>query len=386
MDARVHILRNDAPTGLQKVANRVLGLARGKYIVRLDADDWLDEGALLLMAAKLEANPQIGIVYGNYFYTDEAGTVIGTERRHRLGDEDTAGHLAPHGACTMVRTRALKAVGGYSEDIDAQDGWELWYKLQNRVGAASLDVPIFYYRQHGTSLSRDNTRLLKARSQIFEKIAARMEGGYEPNVLAVIAVREDYPGFDGVPYRLFNGRSLLERALSSALESYRITHVTLSSESQPVLDHAAKLEVTGTVGRHRRLLRPKQTRPALPIRDILQHAGLDHAEQNGAPPDIVAFLSLHAVNRRGDHLDDAINTMRVTESDTVVSILPQSEPLFTHCADGLKLLNPGRLQDLAYDRERFYAFNGCVLASWWDVVAAGELLGPKIGFVEMSEK
>ena len=386
LDKRIRTVRNATPIGVQKVANRVLGLAGGKYIVRLDADDWLDEGALLLMVAKLEANPDIGIVYGNYFYTNEAGNVIGTERRHRLGEEDMVGHLAPHGACTMVRARSLKAVGGYSEDINAQDGWELWYKLQNRVGAASLDVPVFYYRQHDTSLSRDNTRLLKARARIFEKIADRMGGAYVPTVLAVVAVRENYPDFEGVPYRIFEGRSLLERALSSASESRHVTHVALSSESQTVLDHASKLEETGAIASHRRLLRPAQARGALPIRDILHHAGLDHQDQHGAPPDILAFLSLHAVNRRADHLNDAVNTLRVTESDSVISVLPESEPLFAHGANGLALLNPGRFRDLAYDRERFYAFNGCVLASWWEIIESGELLGTKIGFVEMSEK
>ena len=386
MDARVHILRNDAPTGLQKVANRVLCLARGKYIVRLDADDWLDEGALLLMAAKLEANPEIGIVYGNYFYTDEAGAVIGTERRHRLGDEDTAGHLAPHGACTMVRTRALKAVGGYSEDINAQDGWELWYKLQNRVGAASLDVPIFYYRQHGTSLSRNFDRLLTARSRIFERIANSLQGGFTPTCLAVIPVRESYPGFEGVPYRNFAGQSMLQRAILSAANAKQVTKVIVSSQSKDVLNYAEKLEAQGLVPKHLRLHREKEFEQSgsVPMREIMHHAGTKFSELTGAPPDIVMFHSIHAVHRRSEHIDTAINVLRITESDSVVSVQEERDPLFSHGSAGLIMLNPGRLQDLSFDRERMYRFNGAVLGCWWELLNEGTLLGEKVAYIEMS--
>jgi len=44
---RITLINNPEPLGLQKLANRALGLANGKYLMRLDADDWLDEGALL---------------------------------------------------------------------------------------------------------------------------------------------------------------------------------------------------------------------------------------------------------------------------------------------------------------------------------------------------
>ena len=36
------------------MTNQILGQTNGKYLVRLDADDWLDECALLIMVSKLE--------------------------------------------------------------------------------------------------------------------------------------------------------------------------------------------------------------------------------------------------------------------------------------------------------------------------------------------
>jgi len=385
---RVRVIRNETALGLQAVANMALGRAKGKYMMRLDADDWLDEGALLLMVSKLEANLKIGLVYGNYFYTDSAGQVLGMERRYRLGIEDLAGQLPPHGACTMFRVRSLKAVGGYSEDVNAQDGWELWFKLMNRVGAASLEAPLFYYRQHDKSISRDNDRLLKARSRIFARLGQSLEGGYSPSCLAVIPVRESYPGFDGVPYREYEGRTLLERAISSAGEAAGVSSILVSSKSQSVLDFAAELEADGKVPKHARMLRevPSIGSDKLSMRSIMLQAGEFHLDSSGTYPDVVAFLSLHAVRRCGEHIEKALHVLRITESDSVVSVQEEREPVFSHGTDGLQLLNPGRFHDLAYDRERLYAFNGSIVATWWEVLQHETLLGQKIGYIEMSAK
>lgn len=381
---KIYIISHEQPRGLQKTANAVLNQARGRYIIRLDADDWLDEMALLLMVGKLESDLNLGIAYGNYFYVDENGRILGVERRHRLGLEDSSRQLPPHGACTMVRTRALKAVGGYSEDVDAQDGWELWYKLLNRVTAASLEAPIFYYRQHNVSLSRDSKRLLEARGRIFTKLRERLEGSYQPTCLAVFGVKESYPGFEGVPYQEIDGRSLLEVALSSATGAQGIAELAVSSTSQAVLDFSEKLEREGRVAPHIRILRPNTETSALPIREILLNAADAYHEKHDSYPDILAFLSIHAPLRRPDHVEKGLNVLRITCSDSVVSVTEEREPAFVHGADGLNLLNPGRLQDLTYDRERLYRFNGAFLATWWEVLNEGSIFGSKIGYFEMT--
>jgi glycosyltransferase involved in cell wall biosynthesis len=381
-------IRHPRPVGLQKLANMILRRAKGKYMMRLDADDWLDESALLIMVSKLESSPEVGMVYGNYFYVASDGTVLGMERRNKLGHEDKVGHLPPHGACTMFRTRSLKAVGGYSEDVNAQDGWELWYKLNSRIGSSSLDTPLFYYRQHEAALTRNHRRLLDARTQIFEKIAANLDGDYKPVTIAVIPVRESYPGFEGVPYRTFNGISLLERAIISAASAKTISQVLVASQSSSVLEFSAKLEATGKVPAHLRYLRPMADRQdaSLPIKDILLGAGKYLSELMGAPPDILAYLSLHAVHRRNTHIDNAINILRINESDSVASVQEEREPMFCLGKTGLKLLNPGRFDGLSFDREKLFQFNGSIIATWWEVLQANDLLGENISFIEMSSE
>ena len=385
--SKVSLIKNSSPMGLQKLANHILSIANGKYMMRLDADDWLDEAAIFLMVNRLESSDKAGMVYGNYYYTDSEGKVLGVEFRHKLGVEDLSGHLPPHGACTLFRTRALKTVGGYSEDIDAQDGWELWYKLIDRIGAISIQTPLFYYRQHRKSLSRDNERLLRARSKIFANIASNLEGDYKPSIAAVIPVRESYPNFEGVPYQDINGHSMLELAIINAVKSDVISNVIVSSESQRVLDYSEKLESDGKVPAHQRLLRKKSgTYKGIPIRDFMIIGGERYAQIHNSFPDIVIYLSLHAVNRTEAHIDNAINILRITQSDSVVSVQEEREPMFQHGKHGLDLINPGRFQDLTFDKELLYKFNGSLIATWWDALKFHSLFGEKTSYIEMSRE
>nr|MDA3897377.1 hypothetical protein [Desulfobacteraceae bacterium] len=300
---------------------------------------------------------------------------------------DASGHLPPHGACTMVRTRMLKAVGGYSEDVNAQDGWELWFKFVNRVKVASLEAPLFYYRQHDQSLSRDSGKLLAARANIIAKTRSKLEGSYVPSCLAVIPIRESYPGFEGVPFRMIGKKSLLHRAFESAQGAKGVTEVAVTSNSNKVLEFSRELSESKKVKRHMAVHRPKELSGShIRLRDILLHASEAYRDKYKSYPDIVLFLSLHAPLRKAEHVDSAIDVLRVNACDSVVSVLKEREPVFVHERNGLKLLNPGRFDGLMYERETIYRFNGAVIAVWWEVLKDSDLFGENIGYVRMGHE
>ena len=96
------------------------------------------------------------------------------------------------------------------------------------------------------------------------------------------------------------------------------------------------------------------------------------------------FLSLHAINRNYEHIDNALNVLRITESDSVVSVQEEREPMFNYGKNGLQIINKGRFQDLTFDKERLYRFNGSLIATWWEVLKEDSLFGKKIAHIEMS--
>ena len=148
--------------GLTVSNNLATRLSRGKYIMRLDADDWLDSNALQIMSNYLEQNHKIGLVFPDYFEVDETGNIINLVRRHDFKKVKLLDKPA-HGACTMIRKECLEKIGGYSERFDRQDGYYLWVKFIQRYGVMNINLPLFFYRQHNLSLTKNEEKIIKTR-------------------------------------------------------------------------------------------------------------------------------------------------------------------------------------------------------------------------------
>lgn len=67
--------------GLNVTNNIALRLARGKYIMRLDADDYLEEDALYLLSKELDDDDKLGLIFPDYYIVDSGGERV--ERHHR---------------------------------------------------------------------------------------------------------------------------------------------------------------------------------------------------------------------------------------------------------------------------------------------------------------
>ena len=149
--------------GLIPTVNFAIEQAKGKYIMRLDADDILTPNAVEVMTQYLEENAEVAVVFPAYYLCDQEGNITDTIRRSQetliLKPEDKE----PHGACTLIRKNILEELGGYSNNIDCQDGYDLWLKIRNKHKVAALPQVLFYYRQHNTNLTKDLVRIERAR-------------------------------------------------------------------------------------------------------------------------------------------------------------------------------------------------------------------------------
>ena len=62
--------------------------------------------------------------------------------------------LPAHGACTLFKIETLKKIGGYDEEFNCQDGYDVWLKIINNFKISNINKPLFYYRQHSSSLTK----------------------------------------------------------------------------------------------------------------------------------------------------------------------------------------------------------------------------------------
>jgi CMP-N-acetylneuraminic acid synthetase len=380
--AQVRVITHAPAKGLPASSNIAFAAARGEYVMRLDADDYLDESALLAMVTFLDSHADVDLVYPNYYYVDEAGRYLGVERRKTIGAETKLLDLPAHGACTMVRRRVLKAIGGYSGTANAQDGYELWLKVlqryQGQVG--HVTTPLFFYRQHGTSLSTDRERILAARRQIKRELVGRREGPVRPRVVAVVGAKNTYENAPNIVLEPLAGRSLIDYTIDGALGAGVFDRVFVTTDDARVVEYCRRWPEVITE------LRPATlSLPHVKVSQVLAHAVERLESAHEIYPDIVVQLSVHTPLRRTEHIREAVDTLLAYDCDSVVSVYEDWELHFVHRANGLEPLNPGMIQRLQLEREALYVDNAAIHALWRDAVREDDLYGAAVGHVVMGQ-
>lgn len=314
--------------GLNVTNNIALRAARGRYIMRLDADDWLDPHALELMSGLLEREPTVGMAFPDYYLVDKDGRVIEQVRRHKF-DKVTLKDQPAHGACTMVRRSCLLEVGGYDPAFNCQDGWDLWIRFIEHFDVRNVNLPLFYYRQHGHNLTRDEDRILATRAEIVRRHAARSR--HPITAIAVIPVRGPKTDPGSAALRSLGGKALVDWTVDAALESRRLKNIIVSSPDQMLLDHIRQTygDRVMTVHRDERLAMPNTY-----LGETLRHA-LEHYEAHNPPVAAVMQMAIETPFRAARHIDAAIEVMELFDSDAVIGVRPEVDGFYQHNGAGL---------------------------------------------------
>src|SRR5580658_1324469 len=226
--------------GLPAVGNFALARARGRYVIRLDGDDVFDENILLVLGNVLDRRADVALVFPDYFLVDAFGQVFAHERRQRLYESNHMVDLPPNGACTLVRTAVLREVGGYREDLGAQDGLDLWTKVATRHKCTNVNLPLFYYRRHGTNLTRDVSRIVSARRQIKKDAVKDHLAALRP-IIAVIPCRRNFDFVPDLWKQTLGERTLLERDIAVCLSSRLFDHVVVTCDNAEAAESVVRL-------------------------------------------------------------------------------------------------------------------------------------------------
>lgn len=379
-ESRIRVLKHETPRGLPACANAALSCARGQYIMRLDADDYLDANALLVLVTYLDQHPDIALVYPNYVHIDEHNHYLGVEHRKRIGAEVQLLDLPAHGACTMVRRNILEQVGGYSEAEDRQDGYDLWLKVARRYPVSNVETPLFFYRHHGSSLSFDEERLLAARRRIKRKAASNgPEAGRLGCCVAVVLAKNTYEHLPDVVLDPLADRPLIDYTLEAALQIDAFDVVLVSTDDQRVADYAE--------GYHPRVIgrvRPEGLSGQHTGEEIVLHHALLHlAEEHGIAADTIVSLAVNCPLRRSEHVQEALDTLALFETDMVISVYEDYGLHFVHDSLGMRPLNPGMHLQVRLEREALYVWNGAVRALRRDALGEDEFRAESVGHVVM---
>ena len=318
--------------GLTSVCNFALDQARGKYVIRLDGDDVFDENILLVLGNLLDRDLDLALVFPDYYLVDRYGDVFGQERRRRQYAQSHSIDMPPNGACTLVRAKVLSEVGGYREDLGAQDGFDLWTKVVSRYKCANVNLPLFYYRRHGDNLTTDTQRIINARRRI-KKDAAKDKVNAPQPIIAVIPCRRNFDFTFDVWNEPIGGISLLERDIQVCTSSPMFDHIVVASDNP---------ETAGTVARYSDpRLRFMMRDPRHTIRSASIVPTLDMIARD-LDPQLTGLTVLRYIQSPFvtiDTLEEAVATLAMSEADSANGVEVIAGQVFRRTRYGTEILS-----------------------------------------------
>ena len=364
--------------GLNVSNNIALRASQGKYIMRLDADDFLDPHALRVMCDILDGDNELCFVFPDYYRIDDNGYLIDIVRHQEL-DEITLSDKPVHGACTMFRSKYLKEIGGYDEEFRCQDGFELWIRALHQERMRNINLPLFYYRQHDRSLTRNENGLLETRRKILEKVVRSQ--GREIRGLAIIPVRGAVGGTHSTTLRPLAGRPLINWTIDAALQASHVSDVVVTTPDPDVISHVEKTygDQVFCVKRD-----PKLARLNTLLSETLVHAVSSYSVEHGTP-EAVVLLMIESPFRNAAHIDSALNTMKIFETDVVVGVRGDTNVFYRHDGGGLVPIHRGCL--LRLEAELLYREGGQLRVFSSDAVErADDLDVARVGHVMLDQQ
>lgn len=361
--------------GLNITNNVALKAAKGKYIVRLDADDFFEPTALEEMSSVLEKNPDIGLVFPDYYLVDPDENVLSEVKRHDFDNEVTILDQPAHGACTMIRVDSLNEVGGYDESYTCQDGYELWVKFVSKFKVTNINKALFSYRRHNNNLTNNEDRILSTRSKIKDAFVHKEEVNL-PNVVGIIPVRANY----NLSLEKFGESTFLGHKVQKLVDASKIKKVLVVSSDYDVEKYVS-LNFADTV---EFVKRPKRLeRINVGLFDTLKYLfDQDYVKEI----DSVLFASLNYPYVLSESLNDAINTLAIFKADSLLSVRPEENKFFRHTGEGMQtILQQDKFTKL--EREALYKYTGGImLTNVKTALKKGKIVHGNVGHIVIGEK
>ena len=144
-DSKLKIINNKKNLGLPASLNKAIKASNGKYIVRIDSDDWVSRDFLKLLYEFLENNIYMDAIACDYNLVNKFEKVI--ERKNCLLDPIACG--------IMFKKKDLIEIGLYDETFHYNEERELRIRFEKKFKIHRLELPLYRYRKHEKNMTNN---------------------------------------------------------------------------------------------------------------------------------------------------------------------------------------------------------------------------------------
>jgi len=193
-DERVRVVRHASPRGVSAARNTGIESARGPWIAFLDDDDLWAPDKIASQLAVVEVAGAVWVYAGDVTVDENLHVVSGAPPPppEEVVASLSAYNSMPAGASNVVvRSDALRAVGGFDPGLKTSEDWDMWIRLARRCGPpAVVPRPLVACRMHPGAASADMETVLEEVGTIELRYAMRIDWPRHYRWAAWTAMRE----------------------------------------------------------------------------------------------------------------------------------------------------------------------------------------------------
>jgi perosamine synthetase len=155
----IKIVKLKRNLGLAGALNEGIKNANGRYVVRVDGDDFVNTNYLLFMSEFLNQNKSVDAVACDYLLVDDQEEVL--ERKNC--------EIDPIGCGIMFRIDQLAEIGMYDIQFHMHEDSDLRMRFLEKYTIERLPFPLYRYRKHVGNMTNDIGKLNSFKEKLYKK-------------------------------------------------------------------------------------------------------------------------------------------------------------------------------------------------------------------------
>ena len=148
---QINLIKHKVNKGLPTALNTGIKAANGRFIIRLDSDDYVHFEYLNILSLYLKMNSEVDAVSCDYLEVNDKEEIL-----NRFSQD-----LKPVGCAVMFRIEHLIDIGLYKETQLWNEEKELMNRFLEKYSITHLNFPLYRYRKHDGNMTNDKEMMTK---------------------------------------------------------------------------------------------------------------------------------------------------------------------------------------------------------------------------------
>ena len=155
----IKLIKNFKNKGLPFSLNKGIKNAKGRFVVRVDSDDYVNKEFLKFLEMYLLHNNDIQAVASDYYLVDDDENILKVKNSFKN----------PIGCAIMFRIESLIDIGLYDKSFKIHEEKDLRIRFLKNHKMARLPIPLYRYRRHKTNITKKKVEFKKHLKRLVSK-------------------------------------------------------------------------------------------------------------------------------------------------------------------------------------------------------------------------